>query len=286
MRMTNQPHKDSALKRRFGPTAPITGASDGIGRAFAVQLAEQGFDLILVARRGEVLREIALDLGTRFGGDVCVLAMDLSDPTSVPDLLSLTENAPVSLVVAAAGFGSIGPFLDQNLASQINMVDLNCRSVVELSYGFGGRMAAEKRGGIVLFSSLLGFNGAPLSATYAATKGLVQSFAEAIAAEMRPNGVSVLSVAPGPVGTGFAARAGMQMGQAATPEMVARSALAALGRRITVRPGFLAKVLGWSLAVLPRWGRVRVMGVIMKGMIGKNNSRITAQGADAPATRG
>jgi short-subunit dehydrogenase len=243
--------KDSALKRRFGPSALITGASDGIGRAFAMQLAEQGFDLILVARRGSVLQEMALDLSTRFGANVRVLAMDLSDPAAVPELMSLTQSAPIGLVVAAAGFGSIGPFLDQDVASEINMVDLNCRSVVELSYGFGQRMAAQRGGGIVLFGSLVGFNGAPLSATYAATKGFVQSFAEGIAVEMRPHGVNVLSVAPGPVGTGFAARAGMQMGQAATPEIIARGALAALGRRTTVRPGFLAKFLGWSLAMLP-----------------------------------
>jgi short-subunit dehydrogenase len=229
---------------------------------------------------------MALDLGTRFSVDVRTVAIDLSDPAAVPGLLSITENAPVGLVVAAAGFGSIGPFLDQDVASEVNMVDLNCRSVVALSYGFGHRMAAQKRGGIVLFGSLVGFNGAPLSATYAATKGFVQSFAEGIAAEMRPSGVSVLSVAPGPVGTGFAARAGMQMGQAATPQMVARSALAALGRQTTVRPGFLAKFLGWSLAMLPRWGRVRVMGVIMKGMVGKNASRKTAQGANPSAMRG
>ncbi len=284
--MTKTPNNQSALMRRFGPAALITGASDGIGRAFAAQLAEQGFDLILVARRDAALQELAMDLGTRFGVDVRVLAMDLSDPSAVPELMSLTESTPVGLVVAAAGFGSIGPFLDQDRASEINMVDLNCRSVVELSYGFGQRMSASRRGGIVLFGSLVGFNGAPLSATYAATKGFVQSFAEGIAAEMRPHGVSVLSVAPGPVGTGFAARAGMQMGQAATPEMVARSALAALGRRTTVRPGFMAKFLGWSLAMLPRWGRVRVMGIIMKGMIGKKNIRNSAQGANAPATRG
>ena len=271
--MTSTPSKDSALKHRFGPTALITGASDGIGRAFAVQLAEEGFDLILIARRGDVLQDMALDLGTRFGGDVRVLPMDLSAPSAVPHLMSLTESAPVGLVVAAAGFGSIGPFLEQDMASEINMVDLNCRSVVELSYGFGQRMVAQKRGGIVLFGSLVGFNGAPFSATYAATKGFVQSFAEGIAAEMRPHGVSVLSVAPGPVGTGFAARAGMQMGQAATPETVARSALAALGRQTTVRPGFLAKFLGWSLAMLPRWGRVRVMGVIMQGMMTKDARR-------------
>lgn len=284
--MTNTSMNQSALTRRFGPAALVTGASDGIGRAFAVHLAEQGFDLILVARRADVLQDVALDLGTRFSVDVRVLAMDLSDPAAVPNLLLLTEDAPVGLVVAAAGFGSIGPFLDQDVTTEVNMVDLNCRSVVALSHGFGQRMAAQGRGGLVLFGSLVGFNGAPLSATYAATKGFVQSFAEGIAAELRPHGVNVLSVAPGPVGTGFAARAGMQMGQAATPEMVARSALAALGRRTTVRPGFLAKFLGWSLAMLPRWGRVQVMGVIMKGMIGKDTSRNAAQDTHASATRG
>jgi uncharacterized protein len=284
--MTGTTGNDNVLKHRFGPTALITGASDGIGRAFALQLAEQGFDLVLVARRGSVLQELALDLGTRFGVDVRVLAMDLSDPLAVPELMRQTETAPIGLVVAAAGFGSIGAFLDRDVLSEVNMVDLNCRSVVELSFGFGQRMAAQRRGGLVLFGSLVGFNGAPLSATYAATKGFVQSFAEGIAAEMRPHGVSVLSVAPGPVGTGFAARAGMQMGQAATPEMVARGALAALGKRTTVRPGFLAKFLGWSLAMLPRWGRVQVMGVIMKGMIARDSAQKPSRDASASVTRG
>jgi uncharacterized protein len=269
--------KENALKRRFGPTALVTGASDGIGRAFAMQLAENGFDLILVARRASLLQDLAQEIGTRCDVAVRICAMDLSDPTKVPELMRLTEGLPVGLVVAAAGFGSIGPFLEQDMETEINMVDLNCRCVVELSYGFGQRMAVEGRGGIILFGSLVGFNGAPLSATYAATKGFVQSFAEGIAAELRPRGVDVLSVAPGPVGTGFAARAGMQMGRAATPAMVAQRALSALGRQTTVRPGFLAKFLGWSLAMLPRWGRVRVMGVIMKGMMGKDKRRGRAQ---------
>lgn len=261
------------LSRRFGPTALITGASDGIGRAFAVALAEQGFDLVLVARREDVLEGIAADLAARFDITVQVFAADLSDPATVPALLAGTKDTPIGLVIAAAGFGSVGPFLDLDPATEANMVDLNCRSVVALCHGFGQRMAGQGRGGIVLFSSLVGFSGAPYSATYAATKGFVQSFAEGLAPELRARGISVLSVAPGPVGTGFAARAGMKMGQAATPQTVARSALAALGKRGTVRPGFLAKLLGWSLAMLPRAGRARVLGGIMQGMAGGRPSR-------------
>ena len=104
-------------------------------------------------------------------------------------------------------------------------------------------------------------------ATYAATKGFVQGFAEALEVEMRPHGIPVLCVAPGPVSTGFGARAGMRMGQAETPEAIARGALAALPRGGTVRPGFLAKLLGWSLAILPRRLRVRVLGRIMTRMM-------------------
>jgi uncharacterized protein len=260
------------LKSRFGPTALITGASDGIGRAFAENLAAQGFDLVLVARREAVLLALAQDLAAKHGVNVQVIAVDLSDPHAAAKLLSATESLPIGLLVAAAGFGSIGSFLSQDAAVEVNMVDVNCRSLVALTHGIATRMAGARKGGIVLFSSVVGFSGVPFSSTYAATKGFVQGFAEGLAVEMRPLGVSVLSVAPGPVGTGFAARAGMQMGKAETPETVARLALAALPGGGTVRPGFQAKFLGWSLAMLPRWGRVRVLGQIMKRITPKDNA--------------
>lgn len=259
----------SDLKTRFGPTALVTGASDGIGRAFAEALAERGFDLVLVARREVVLQDLARDLMTKHGVTATVIAADLSAPGAVDGILTRTEAQPIGLLIASAGFGSVGPFLGLDGGTEANMVDVNCRSVVELTHGLAKRMAARGRGGVVLFSSVVGFSGAPFSATYAATKGFVQSFAEGLAVELRPAGISVLSVAPGPVGTGFAARSGMQMGMTETPETVARASLAALATGGTLRPGFLAKLLGWSLAMLPRWGRVRILGQIMKGMTPK-----------------
>ncbi len=260
------------LKTLFGPTALITGASDGIGRAFAEALAAQGLDLVLVARRETRLQALAQELAARHAITVEVIAADLSEPGAVQGILTRTAAMPVNLLVAAAGFGSNGRFLDLDCAAEANMVDVNCRSVVELTHGIATRMAANGKGGVVLFSSVVGFSGAPFAATYAATKCFVQSFAEGLAVELRPRGISVLSVAPGPVGTGFAARAGMQMGKTETPETVARVSLAALARGGTVRPGFLSKLLGWSLAIMPRWGRVRVLGQVMKGMAPKAKS--------------
>ena len=132
--MTKSSRPYGALGRRFGPTALITGASDGIGRAFATQLAEQGFDLILVARREATLRDLATDLVGRFDVGVQVLAMDLTDPGSVAALMTRTEGTPVGLVVAAAGFGSIGPLLERDIASELEMVDLNCRDLTPVAH--------------------------------------------------------------------------------------------------------------------------------------------------------
>lgn len=130
-------------------------------------------------------------------------------------------------------------------------------------------MAARRTGGIVLFSSIVAFQGVPRQANYAATKAWVQVYAEGLRHELKPKGVDVLSVAPGPVATGFAARAGMTLGSAERPEVVARAALNALGRKGTVRPGRLATMLEAALSPLPRRGRTRIMGQVMAGMIRK-----------------
>jgi short-subunit dehydrogenase len=254
------------LKKRFGPAALITGASDGIGRALAEALAAQGFDLILVARRESVLHSLSQELMGKHAIKVEVIAADLSDPRATAMVLQRTRDMPVGLLVAAAGFGSIGPFVALDVAEEANMVDLNCRAVVELTHGLAQRLIDRGGGGIILFGSLFGFQGVPGSATYAATKGFVQSFAEALAIELRPQGISVLSVAPGPVGTGFAARARMHMSKTDSPQAVARASLAALPGGGTHRPGVLSKLLGWSLAILPRWARVRLLGLIAGGM--------------------
>jgi uncharacterized protein len=138
--------------------------------------------------------------------------------------------------------------------------------VVELSHHFGNRFVQQRRGGLVLMSSLLAFQGVPRAAHYAATKAFVQTFAEGLRHELKPAGVDVLACAPGPINSGFGQRADMKMGMGQGPEVVARATLRALGRAGTVRPGWLSKLLEGSLMFLPRWGRVLVLERIMGGM--------------------
>lgn len=257
--------KPSQNLRRYGPWALVTGASDGIGRAIAEQLAQDGFNLVLVARRQEALDALAAELG-RVGVETRVVASDLGPRGGAAKLNEATVDLDIGLVVAAAGFGTSGALLDAPLETELDMIDLNCRSVVEISSVFGRRLANRGRGGLVLFSSVLAFQGAAGAANYAATKAFVQTLADGLSRELKPLGVDVLATAPGPTHSGFASRANMKMGFAASTKDVARATIAALGRSGTVFPGFVAKLLGWSLAPLPRWARTTIMGQAMGSM--------------------
>jgi short-subunit dehydrogenase len=254
------------LRARYGPWAVVTGASDGIGRAIAVHLAEAGLNLVLVARREELLNALAAELMQKHRIEARALVLDLGERSAADAIVAATAGLEVGLLAAIAGFGTSGNFVDAPLAAELEMVDVNCRAVVELSHHFAGRFAAQRRGGLVLMSSLLAFQGVPRSATYAATKAFIQTFAEGLSPELAPHGVDVVASAPSGVRSGFEARADMRMGAASTPDIVARQTLHALGRKTTVRPGFLSKFLEASLHLLPRWMRSRIMAIVMGGM--------------------
>ncbi len=262
-----RPRWQAKLADRYDGWAVVTGASDGIGRQMAGLLAAAGLHVVLVARREAALEVLAAELHAAHGVSTLVVAVDLATPGGVDTVLSATEHLDVALLVAAAGYGTAGAFLGQDLAMELDMVSVNVRAVTAITHAFGRRFVARGRGGIVLFGSLVGFQGVPGSATYSATKAFVQTFGEALQRELAPHGVDVLVAAPGPVHTGFAARATMSMSSAANADDVARATLRALGGRgATVRPGGRAKLLGYGLGSLPRGLRVRVLQTIMASM--------------------
>lgn len=269
--MAQQKHPSQKWRRgKYGPVALITGASDGIGAQFARELAALKHDLVLVARRHDRLNALAQELITRHRIKVSVIAADLSNGAEIERVLTQAAVEDIGLFVAAAGFGSSGPFLDQDPQTELTMIDVNCRAVVAMTHAMAKRMAARGGGGIVLMSSLLAFQGVPRAATYAATKGFVQNFAEGIRTELKPLNVDVIASAPGPIASGFASRAKMTMGMSQTPKAVARSTLNGLGNQTTIRPGWLSQFLELSLAILPRSGRIAIMTQVMKGMAAKD----------------
>jgi len=256
----------SNLSRRYGSWAVVTGASSGIGREMALRIAEAGLNLVLVARSHNVLAEMAIDLSDRYGIEAQVLAVDLSLALGRNSILEETQNLDVGLLIAAAGFGTSGAFLECPIETEIEMLNVNCRSLLELTWHFGKRFTKRGNGGIVLMSSIVGFQGTPFAAHYAATKAYVQTLAEALYVELAPMGIDVIASAPGPTNSGFADRAGMKLGMALSPKDVAQATLEALGKKSTILPGFISKLLTYSLAFLPRWARVQIMGEVMRDM--------------------
>jgi short-subunit dehydrogenase len=238
----------------------------------ALELARAGVHLMLVARSSDMLQGFGEDLSARNGIEIRVLGADLATRAGVASVKQHTSDLDVGLLIASAGFGTSGPFLAADHDQELSMLDVNCRAVVALCLHFAPLLAERRRGGLVLMSSLVGLQGTPGAAHYAATKAYVQTLAEGLRDELRPTGVDVLACAPGPVHSGFAARANMRMSKAITPAEVAVPTLNALGRRTTVVPGGLSKVLTWSLAPLPRTTRTTVMASVMGAMTAHQGS--------------
>jgi len=257
--------KLSTWTERYGPWAVITGASDGIGRAIARECARRGLNVVLVARRADRLGDLVRELEA-YGNVAKPIRADLSLPSTWDAVAEETAGLDVGLLASCAGFGTSGPFLATNYQTELAMLALNCGAPLALTRRFASRLAERRRGGILLMSSLLAFQGVSNAATYAATKAYNQSLAEGLYADLARVGIDVLASAPGPVASGFAEQANMVMGRAADPAVVARDSLDSLGRTMTVRPGLLAKFLASSLSTLPRGIRIAIMGRIMAGM--------------------
>jgi short-subunit dehydrogenase len=259
----------SKWQQQYGEWAVVTGASDGIGLDVAKLLAAKGMNLVLVARREPELQALASECAAV---DVKICPADLSTAKGEKALLKMTESLEVGVLVAAAGYGALGDFLNTPLAEHRNMLALNAGSTLTLAHHYGQRMQASRKGALVLFSSVVAFQGTPYFAHYAATKAYVLSLAEGLAVELKPFGVNVLAVSPGPVATGFASRAAMKMHQSDHAGTVAKDIVAQIGQSTHVRPGWLGKILGYSMACLPRWAKVSMMARTMHRMLPSKNS--------------
>lgn len=252
--------------KRHGEWAVVTGASSGIGREVALRLAAAGVSLVLTARSESALAEVAERAESR-GVRTMVVPLDLGDREAPGKLAEAAAGLDVGILIQAAGFGRGGNFQDARLEDELAMVDVNCRALVELTHRFGQRFVQQNRGAVVLLSSIVAFQGVARSATYAATKALVQSLGEALEREWSGAGVQVLTAIPGPTESGFAARAGMHLGQADSAAEVADNVVAALAAgRTRVVPGRIGKLLVYSLMTAPRGLRVRIMQQIMGSM--------------------
>jgi len=188
-----------------GMTALITGASSGLGEAFARQLGALGADLVLVARSEEKLQRLAETLRATCGVHVRVVVADLGSAVAVDGLIAEVKGGGVGidLLVNNAGIGVFEDFLDSTVESEQQQVDVNVRAVVSLTRAFVPGMVAAGRGGVITIGSTAGFQPLAGAAVYAASKAFVLLFSEALSLELDKTGVTVTAACPGPVATEF-----------------------------------------------------------------------------------
>lgn len=253
------------LKTNFGDWAIVTGASSGIGLELTTQLAGAGFNLVINARNPERLKNVERELKSKFNIKIIIVEADVSETTGIEKIIQASQGLNIGLLINSAGYGTSGLFADSSLHEEINMLRVNCEAVLSLTHYFAQKFKQQKRGGIIFLSSVVAFQGVPYAANYAATKAYIQSFAEALAVELKPFGISVLAAAPGPVNSNFGQRANMQMGKGLQPAQIGAPILNALGKQTNVIPGLLSKVLIYSLRTVPRFIKIKIMQQVMGG---------------------
>lgn len=257
----------------------ITGASGGIGEAFARTLAKEKHNLVLVARSEKKLHELCDELMLKHQITAHYVALDLTTPEADERLFAETEqhNFEIDFLINNAGFGAMGDFANLELENELEMISLNVLALVALTHRYLQKMRERKSGTIINVSSAAGFQPVPFMATYAATKAFVTSFSEALAEENRPHGITVTALCPGPTDTDFFRVANakpLQMKGMQSAEAVVETALSAARRgRASVVSGwtnYIGSVLG---TFVPNAVVTRAIGGVLRPQIEKNSTK-------------
>lgn len=250
-----------AYSKWKGKWALVTGASSGIGAAFARNLAREGVNVLLVARRLERLEKLAHELRTDFGIDTAAIAADLSVAGASEKLVVELNNKglEIELLINNAGLGPAGAFADGSLVSATQSIQVNITALTELTHLILQKMKVKRSGNIVLVGSVNAFMSVPLFAVYSATKAYVRSFGEAIAEECHTHNVDVTVVHPGGTRTEFMDVANMTVPKSMQTGLMTADAVAQIGLRgahrgqISVVTGGMNRLFAMLLSFVPRW---------------------------------
>jgi short-subunit dehydrogenase len=260
-------------------TTLITGASSGIGEAFARRLAARGENVLLVARSEEKLASMCNEVGRASDINAQYVAIDLTGEDAATRLFEETERRglEVETLINNAGFGSMGDFVELDLNRELSMIDLNIKSLVALTHYYIKPMRERKRGTIINVASTAAFQGVPGMATYAATKAFVLSFSEALQVESGESGIHVMALCPGVTETNFFAAANAErppMRAAQTPDQVVDTALSGLKRgKSHIISGWMNYLMAESERLVPRSVVTRIAGKAMRPRYDKNSDK-------------
>ena len=265
------------FSQRYGNWAIVAGASQGLGAEYAYELAARGLNLILIARREELLKSLANQLSEKYKIRAKPLVLDLSAPDAAEQIIHRTMDFDIGLLVYNAALSAVGPFLERPMEDHIRELHTNIHAPFKLVYLLGQHLLERGRGGIVLMSSLSAFQGSAYISTYAATKAFNIVLAESLWEEWRSRGVDVLVCISGAVKTpNYVASQPTKTGGlgdlAMTPKQVVGEALDALGKQPYVIPGRMNRIASFVMRyLLPRKVAIKFMGRTLREMYVKKN---------------
>lgn len=252
-----------------GRTALITGASSGIGAAFATALADMGMSLILVARSEDALAQVAEEAKRRSNAPVHVLSMDLFRPDAATEIKQFAEKQGLSvdLLVNNAGMGVHGRFLETDFVRQRQEISLNVLALMDLTEVFLPEMRRRNLGGIINVASTAALQPLPFMAVYGATKAYVLSFTEALAVELEGSGIQMQALLPGNTETPFHSKVGPsdgRVGASRTPDQVVQTSIEAFRRgKVVAIDGAANRALSLLPRLLPRAIVAKITGRLM-----------------------
>lgn len=243
-----------------GSWAVVTGASQGIGRALALDLARRGYPIILIARRAEVLEDIATTIRDRYKVEVEVMPSDLADPELRKDTVAKLRQRNVSILCNNAGTATFGPFINLDPEGETKQVQLNSLAVHDLVLAVLPGMVDRHAGAILNVGSAAGNMAIPHNATYTASKAFVNTFSESLRGELKGSGINVTLLAPGPIRPDAKPAEEMSIIDRLVPsflwtstEEAARQTLDALAKnKRRVVPGFFSKIMSVAGTYIPR----------------------------------
>jgi short-subunit dehydrogenase len=257
-------------RNKFGPWALVTGASSGIGEGFARRLAQEGFQLILVARRMTEMEHLAMDLASKYNTQCQLIQADLSLETGIEEVLAQTNGLEIGLLISNAGTGSVSRFFDRSPADMKSLIQLNAVSHLSLAWHFGKRMAVQRRGGILLTGAMGAIQGVPYMANEAGTKGYIEGLGKSLHSELKEFGIHVTVLVTTPTETPVFYKLGFTLENSplspVTVQQCVKESLAALSlNKVMVMPGLKFRVMN---ALTPPSLARKMSGKILK----KNNN--------------
>ena len=257
-------------QENYGEWALITGASSGVGKEMALEIASKGLNVVLTARRRKLLVELANEIEEKYEVQTKVIVTDFSAEESVGKVIDECSELEVGLLINNVGYALTGEFFTNTAEDELALINVNIKTPMMLTHYFSQQMKERKKGGIIFLSSLMAFGGAGTWASYNASKSQNLVFAEGLGEELKKYNVEVLALTPGSIKSGFGERSNTKaMFGALNPRRVARCGLWFLGKKRTHTAGLLNKLIIFSTRITPRFINTKIFSFVVQKVLAK-----------------